>query len=143
MYSKQYRLQKNNREDLDGEDYGKDYGENYGEDYRTKDQSKVNMLAKNKSNLMSNVTNTDLLRRLQRLGDSGSINGIRQLIKYYKVTTPPRDLNKIVKITGYKFITRQGQLFFIKDTQFYRQAELDNADNQEGNQEYNNSWNGE
>jgi hypothetical protein len=99
------------------------------EELGTVAQHNANMLAKYNPKPKYIPSNNDLLVRLKKLGSIGSVDGIRQLIKFFKVTTPPRDLNKMVKLTGYKFITRQGQLFFIKDTQFFKQAELDSKDN--------------
>jgi hypothetical protein len=63
-----------------------------------------------------------LLYRLRDLGNSGSVEGIRKLIKNYEIVASPRELNKIVRIEGYKFITRCNRLLNIRDTQFNKQS---------------------
>jgi hypothetical protein len=38
-----------------------------------------------------------------------------------KINSSPRDLNKIVRIEGYKFIRRNGKILYIKDTLYLKQ----------------------
>jgi hypothetical protein len=70
-----------------------------------------------------------LMARLKDLADSGSVAGIRTLIKRYQITVPAKELNKIARIDGYKFITRYGHLEYIKDTQYYRYTGSRSIDN--------------
>jgi hypothetical protein len=65
---------------------------------------------------------SDLLGKLKRLSQSGSVEGIRRLTREYKIDTPVRDLNKIVKIEGYKFIKRHDKAMFVKDAAFHKYA---------------------
>jgi hypothetical protein len=62
------------------------------------------------------------MESLRRLSNSGSVEGIRKFIKTHKIDASPRDLNKIVRIEGYKFISRFDNLLYIKDTQYHRHA---------------------
>jgi hypothetical protein len=84
-------------------------------------------------------SNEELFVKLKRIADRGNVEGVRRFVKDYDLNASPRDLNKIVRIQGYKFIRRNGKLLYIKDTVYYRQVMesdiLEDMDNEDNNSE--------